>query len=267
MLYTAMVNLHTLAADAAQKAGQILLKYYKNTYEIHDKGYHNPVTTADHEADAFLKQFLMEATPEYGWLSEETVDSPERLDKEFVWIVDPLDGTKEFIEGIPHFVTSIGLAQNGIPILGVLYNPVTEELIRTDQDGVVWYQDQKAVLCQETLLKDVGCLNSRSETRRGLWKPWANEFKELIPIGSVAYKLGLVAAGQQDFFVTLPPKNEWDVCAGHALLKGLGGTMKTITGAEISYNQPDTIIKPGMTGGNKALVEAFINRYNARKGK
>ncbi|MBT3227953.1 MAG: 3'(2'),5'-bisphosphate nucleotidase CysQ [Candidatus Marinimicrobia bacterium] len=267
MLYTAMVNLHTLAADAAQKAGQILLKYYKNTYEIHDKGYHNPVTTADHEADAFLKQFLMEATPEYGWLSEETVDSPERLDKEFVWIVDPLDGTKEFIEGIPHFVTSIGLAQNGIPILGVLYNPVTEELIRTDQDGVVWYQDQKAVLCQETLLKDVGCLNSRSETRRGLWKPWANEFKELIPIGSVAYKLGLVAAGQQDFFVTLRPKNEWDVCAGHALLKGLGGTMKTITGAEISYNQPDTIIKPGMTGGNKALVEAFINRYNARKGK
>ncbi|MBC8377136.1 MAG: 3'(2'),5'-bisphosphate nucleotidase CysQ [FCB group bacterium] len=262
-----MINLHTLATDAAIKAGEILLKYYKNAYEIQDKGYHNPVTTADHEADAFLKHFLLEATPDFGWLSEETIDSPQRLDKEFVWIVDPLDGTKEFIEGVPDFVTSIGLVQNGIPILGVLYNPVTEELIRTDDAGVVWYQDQKATLCQETALIDVGCLNSRSETRRGLWKTWASEFKELIPIGSVAYKLGLVAAGQQDFFVTLRPKNEWDVCAGHALLLALGGTLKTITGAEISYNQPDTIIRPGMTGGNRDLVEAFISTFNARKGK
>ncbi len=262
-----MINLHTLATNAALKAGDILLNYYKNAYDIHDKGYHNPVTTADHEADAFLKNFLLEATPEFGWLSEETVDSPERLDKEFVWIVDPLDGTKEFIEGVPHFVTSIGLVQNGTPILGVLYNPVTKELIRTDENGLVWYQEQKAILCQETMLINVGCLNSRSETRRGLWKPWAIEFKELIPIGSVAYKIGLVAAGMQDFFVTLRPKNEWDVCAGHALLLALGGNMKTVTGEEITYNQRDTIISPGMTGGNRKLVDAFVNRYSSRKGK
>ena len=98
-----MKNLHTLAADAALQAGSILLKYYKNAYEIKDKSYHNPVTTADHEADAFLKEFLMQATPDFGWLSEETIDSEDRLDKEYVWIVDPLDGTKEFIEGVPHF--------------------------------------------------------------------------------------------------------------------------------------------------------------------
>ena len=262
-----MTNLHALAADAALQAGNILLKYYQNSYEIKDKGYHNPVTTADHETDAFLKKFLMEATPDFGWLSEETVDSPDRLEKEFVWIVDPLDGTKEFIEGVPHFVTSIGLVRNGIPILGVLYNPVTQEMIKTDESGVVLYNDKPAKLCQESVLKDVGCLNSRSETRRGLWEPWANEFKELIPIGSVAYKLGLVAAGQQDFFVTLRPKNEWDVCAGHALLLAHGGTMKTITGKEIVYNQRDTIIKPGMTGGNQDLVDAFIERYNTREGK
>ena len=262
-----MINLHALAADAALQAGSILLKYYKNSYEIRDKSYHNPVTTADHEADAFLKKFLMTATPEFGWLSEETVDSPHRLDQDYVWIVDPLDGTKEFIEGVPHFVTSIGLVYQGRPILGVLYNPVTKEMIRTDEEGKVWYQDKQATLCQETELKNVGCLNSRSETRRGLWKPWADEFKTLIPIGSVAYKLGLVAAGQQDFFVTLRPKNEWDVCAGHALLNALGGNMKTTRGREIIYNQENTVIKPGMTGGNTVLVDAFIERYNAREGK
>ena len=262
-----MINLHTLATDAARKAGDILLKYYKNAYEITDKGYHNPVTTADHETDAFLKEFLMAATPDFGWLSEETVDSSHRLDKEYVWIVDPLDGTKEFIEGVPNFVTSIGLVQNGVPILGVLYNPVTAEMIHTDDLGQVWYNQSQADFCQLTELKQVGCLNSRSETRRGLWKPWVNEFKDLIPIGSVAYKLGLVAAGQQDFFVTLRPKNEWDVCAGHALLLAQGGTMKTVTGKQIVYNQKNTVITPGMTGGNLSLVDKFVDRFNVREGK
>ncbi len=262
-----MINLHTLATDAALQAGKILLKYYKNSYEIHDKGYHNPVTTADHEADAFLKDFLMQATPDFGWLSEETVDSEDRLDKEFVWIVDPLDGTKEFIEGVPHFVVSIGLVKNGTPILGVLYNPVKDELIRTDESGAVLFNDNKVEICQLAELQEAGCLNSRSETRRGLWEPWANEFRELVPIGSVAYKLGLVASGQQDFFVTLRPKNEWDVCAGHALLLANGGCLKINTGEEIKYNQRKTIIKPGMTGGNQHLVDAFVQRFNEREGK
>ncbi len=262
-----MINLHSLAADAARQAGQILIKYYKNAYEIQEKSYHNPVTTADHEADAFLKQFLMQATPDFGWLSEETVDSDERLDKEYVWIVDPLDGTKEFIEGVPHFVVSIGLVKDGVPVLGVLYNPIRKEMIRTDETGIVRFNEEPAGICQATRLKDVGCLNSRSETRRGLWEPWAAEFKELIPIGSVAYKLGLTASGRQDFFVTLRPKNEWDICAGHALLLANGGCMKTNTGQDIKYNQRKTIITPGMTGGNSHLVDAFIKRFNEREGK
>lgn len=262
-----MIDLHTLAAEAAQKAGKILLKYYKNSYEIRDKGYHNPVTTADHEADALLRSILMEATPYYGWLSEETVDTEDRLDKEFVWIVDPLDGTKEFIEGVPQFVVSIGLVQHGVPVLGVLYNPVKDEMFRTDAAGTVWYNTVEAQMCQSQELSQVGCLNSRSETRRGLWAPWANEFKELIPIGSVAYKLALVASGQEDFFVTLRPKNEWDICAGHALLLAQGGTLKTNTGLDIVYNQRKTVITPGLTGGNTELVNAFVARFIAREGK
>ncbi|NQV15553.1 3'(2'),5'-bisphosphate nucleotidase CysQ [bacterium] len=256
-----MINLHNLASDAALQAGKILLKYYKNSYDIHDKGYHNPVTTADHEADAFLKEFLMQTTPNFGWLSEETIDTDERLEKEYVWVVDPLDGTKEFIEGVPHFVVSIGLVKNGRPILGVLYNPIREELIRTDESDGVWFNSEKAELCQLEKLIEVGCLNSRSETRRGLWKPWTDHFRVLKPIGSVAYKLGLVAGGQEDFFVTLRPKNEWDICAGHALLLANGGCMKSITGGEIKYNQRNTIITPGMAGGNPMLVDAFVAKY------
>ena len=97
-----------LAKKAAIEAGKVILKYYKADYEIKEKGYHNPVTTADHASDEILKLILMGERPNYGWLSEETVDSPMRLSKEKVWVVDPIDGTKEFIEGVPNFVVIIG---------------------------------------------------------------------------------------------------------------------------------------------------------------
>ena len=122
-----MVKELNLAVRAAKEAGAIIMEYYKADYEIHDKGYHNPVTTADHAADSLLKEMLTESCPDYGWLSEETVDSPDRLSKERVWVVDPLDGTKEFIEGVPQFVVSIAIVENGEPVVGVLYNPVTKD--------------------------------------------------------------------------------------------------------------------------------------------
>ena len=89
-----MKNELKIARDSAVEAGRIILNYYKADYEIKDKGYHNPVTTADHAADKVLKEILPDSFPDYGWLSEETIDSKLRLKKEKVWVVDPLDGTK-----------------------------------------------------------------------------------------------------------------------------------------------------------------------------
>ena len=132
-----------LAINASLKAGEIIMQYYCDDYEIKEKGYHNPVTTADNEADSYLKSTLMSARPQYGWLSEETVDSKERLHKERVWIVDPLDGTKEFIEGVPQFVVSLALVEKGIPIIGVLHNPVTKETFHAAKgEGAYLDEDQ-----------------------------------------------------------------------------------------------------------------------------
>lgn len=256
-----MNELLKLAQNAASQAGDILLQYYQNDYEIRDKSYHNPVTTADNAADDFLKDFIMKETPDFGWLSEETKDSPQRLSKEFVWIVDPLDGTKEFIEGVPHFVVSIGLVQHGKPVLGVIFNPVRNQMITANGAGEVLLNGNETALCKGTELNEVGCVNSRSETHRGLWEPWKNTFKNLVPIGSVAYKLALVGTGQEDFFVTLRPKNEWDICAGHAILCANGGILKVLDGTEVRYNKPGTISKPGLVGGNPVLVEKFLKAY------
>ena len=254
-----MISELKIAKEAALEAGGLILNYYKADYEIKDKGYHNPVTTADHAADTRLKEILTEARPVYGWLSEETVDSPDRLNKERTWVVDPLDGTKEFIEGVPHFVVSVGLVENGNPIIGVLFNPVTKELF-TASTGEGAFLDDKPIRClTKDEVSDMVILNSRSETRRGLWIPFDGAFAELRSIGSVAYKLGLTAAGKADIFASLRPKNEWDICAGNCIINEAGGKLIDLRGNRIIFNQEKTLIEPGLIAGDIEAVDKTFN--------
>lgn len=251
-----------LAINASFKAGEIIMQYYCADYEIKEKGYHNPVTTADNEADSYLKSTLMSARPQYGWLSEETVDSKSRLSKERVWIVDPLDGTKEFIEGVPQFVVSIALVEKGTPIIGVLHNPVTKETFHAVK-GKGTYLDGNVYRCSiKDSTTDMLILNSRSETRKGLWEPYKQYFKELKPIGSVAYKMGLTATGKADIFVTLRPKNEWDVCAGTCLINEAGGKVIDLNGKELTFNNQKTLIEPGLIAGYNLSVEKTFKIFN-----
>ena len=119
---------------AARNAGKILMKYFSDSdKKVKYKSFNNPVTIADHEADQYIADFIGGEFPDDGWLSEETVDTPERLNKSRVWIVDPLDGTKEFIEGVPHFSVSIALVEDGYPVVGVIYNPYTKEMFSAEK--------------------------------------------------------------------------------------------------------------------------------------
>lgn len=253
------------AIEAAREAGLIIMQYYKSKYEIRDKSYHNPVTTADHAADKYLRETLTEAYPEYGWLSEETVDTQERLNCGRVWVVDPLDGTKEFIEGVPHFVVSVALVEDGEPIIGVLYNPASDELFTAVKGNGAFLDSERLSCSTETEFKDMVILNSRSETRRGLWEPYSIDFKEQRAVGSVAYKLGLTSAGRADIFASLRPKNEWDICAGHCILREAGGEMVTLEGKKITYNNEKTLITPGLIASNAEILEDSINLFKQKK--
>ena len=246
------------ATTAAHEAGNIIHSFYHSEYEVRMKGKGNPVTEADIAADNKLKEILTTEFPNYGWLSEETRDTPDRLTKKRVWVVDPIDGTKEFVEGIPNFVVSIGLVENGTPILGVIHNPINKDTYTATLGGGIFFNGKQSTISDKTNFSQISILNSRSETRQGLWEPYILHFKKLIPIGSIALKLAMVAANQTDMVASLKPKNEWDICAGHCLINEAGGTLLTNEGKRISYNNPKTLITPGLVAGNESVVNSFI---------
>ena len=252
-----MYNEELISAKvAARNAGKILMKYYKSDKnEVKMKGVDNPVTIADNEADQYLCNFLMGEFPNDGWLSGETVGTGERLNRHRGWIVDPLDGTKEFIEGIPHFAVSIGFVYKGEPVVGVIYNPATDEMFSSQKGKGVYLNGNKVIASQKNHLIDSSITVSRSEFKRNEWEPFRNDFKSIKPIGSVAYKLALVSAGEYEIFATIAPKNEWDICAGDCLISEAGGVFKTINDKKIIYNQKKTLVTDTIIATNSILFE------------
>jgi myo-inositol-1(or 4)-monophosphatase len=258
-----------LAREAALSAGEILERYFRERgFEIDQKGKDNPVTTADFDADSEIKRLLRGPFPEYGWLSEETADNSDRLSCRRVWIVDPLDGTKEFIKGIPEFVIAIALAEDSNPILGVTYNPIKREMFWCARscgcymiDGTAFpgsvaqleSQSQQVRVTPTPTLENATVLASRSETSRGEWKRYEGKLR-VNPIGSVAYKLALVAAGRADATFTRTPKSEWDIASGAALIIEAGGRITDIDGSQLRFNKPSVKLK-GFVASNALLHE------------
>ena len=205
------------AVTAARRAGDIIRGFFHGQYTVRSKAHGHPVTDADLRANECIQTIIQQAFPDDGWLSEETRDSSDRMRHQRVWIVDPLDGTKEFIQKIPEFCVSIALVEDGVPIVGVSYNPISSELFSAARGLGMHRNGTQRHTSETSNLADTRVFASRSETARGEWDLLKSSF-HVVPTGSVAYKLALVAAGLGDATFTLTPKHEWDVCAGAVLL-------------------------------------------------
>jgi myo-inositol-1(or 4)-monophosphatase len=211
------------------------------------KAGHDPVTEADRAVDAVLRQALLREGE--GWLSEESADDLSRLDKSRVWVVDPLDGTREFVMGLPEFCVSIGFVENGRPVAGGIYNPATRETVIGSIDSGVLYNGKPAHPSQRASLPGALILASRSEVKRGEWQQFQGGDFQVRPMGSVAYKLALVAAGVADITFTLTPKNEWDVAAGAALVASAGGFVATLDNTPLRCNNRNPLLSGLMASG------------------
>ncbi len=222
------------------------------------------MTHADLEADEEIRRALGGAFPEDAILTEETVGRFPRAGAERLWIVDPLDGTKEFIEGVPQFAVSVGLSVAGEPVAACVYQPLTRECFWAVAGGGAWLGDQRLAVSETESLQKSTLLSSRTEMKRGQLDPCRDLFRALEPIGSAAFKLALVACARGDLWLSMAPKNEWDVCAGDLLVREAGGVFVTLDTGPRSYNQEDLLLRPPMLAGPAHLIEEFRAR-SARK--
>jgi len=247
---------------ALEATHAVFARFTPGAIETEYKVGHDPVTEADRALDAVLRKELLREGE--GWLSEESVDDPIRLQRSRVWVVDPLDGTREFVKGIPEFCASVGFVENGRPIAGGIYNPATHETFLGSVDSGVTYNGKPAQPSQRKTLDGALVLASRSEVKRGEWKRFENAAFKIRAMGSVAYKLALVSAGLADITFTLTPKNEWDVVGGAALVQSAGGFVSTLEKTDLTANRRDPLLSGLLASGPLlkdellALVEPHV---------
>ena len=243
------------ALDLAAKA---LVAFTPGEIEAQMKQGDDPLTAADVAVDTALKAALPRQGE--GWLSEETADDPARLECSRVWIVDPIDGTREFVMGIPEWCVSIALVIDGRPVAGGILSVANDQRIVGSVDDGVTLNGEPVACTSRDDIRGALVLGSRSEVKRGEWAPFFSTPIAVRNMGSVAYKLGLVAAGLADATWTLVPKNEWDVAGGAALVAAAGGTVMGLDYEPVTFNQPKTLMggfiatAPGITGAVQDLI-------------
>lgn len=248
---------------AAKKAGEEILKYYQANYNVEQKADKSPVTGADLASNRVILSELEDF--DAGILSEELADNSERLDKKRVLIVDPMDGTMDFIKKTGEFTIMIGLVEEGRPILGVVYKPVND-IIYYAVKGEGAFIDKGERSPQKITVSDVddfsqvemvGSRFHRSETESKLVKSLG--IPQIVGCGSAGLKIGLVAEGKAELNINPSDKTlEWDVCAADIILKEAGGKLTDIKGEEFIYNKKDPRNYFGYLASNRKIHEKVV---------
>jgi myo-inositol-1(or 4)-monophosphatase len=224
--------------DTIRTAGTEALRLLAAGFETTKKLDHSPVTSADLAVNQILQSRLQSAFPQDGWLSEESPDGPDRLQKRRVWVVDPIDGTKAFIRGEPEFCISVALIERDQPVVAVIFNPSTNELFSATRGGGLHLND-KQVLTQR-VDGDRQPVVALSPWERHIGRFTALEpFTDSRPMRSIAWAIALTASGRIQAVATLEPENEWDVAAGALLITEAGGTICDGSGQYLTFNRPE----------------------------
>ncbi len=216
-------------AEVAEEAGRIAMHHWRGDFEQWEKSPGNPVSEVDMAIDQFLKKELARLDPEAGWLSEETADDPERLLRSRIWVVDPIDGTRDFVRGRPGWAVSIALVEAGRPIFGVLDAPARSEK---------W----QATLGGGATLNGLPISASTHGSMSGARVPADALPKgdvDLIAVfkpNSIALRMAMVAADEADLVAALRWGNEWDIAAAALICTEAGAVVSDAHGAPVRYN-------------------------------
>jgi 3'(2'), 5'-bisphosphate nucleotidase len=226
-----------------RQAGAVIMSIYATDFAVRGKTDASPVTEADEKAEAVILPALAALTPDVPVVAEEAVAAGNipQVSNRF-WLVDPLDGTKEFISRNGEFTVNIALIENGRPVLGVVFAPALERLFAgvvgqgayvVDRDG------QRSIRCRAVPEQGLTVVASRSHGDAAALDAFlaGRKVAQLANAGS-SLKLCLVAAGEADLYPRLGRTMEWDIAAGHAVLAAAGGKIDTVAGAPLGYGKP-----------------------------
>ncbi|HNS50879.1 MAG TPA: 3'(2'),5'-bisphosphate nucleotidase CysQ [Anaerolineae bacterium] len=255
------------ALQLARRAGDAIMGLYPAGLAVQRKAGDEPVTEADRVADAIIAGGLRAAFPQDGLLTEESEDDRSRLGKERVWIVDPLDGTTEFIGRTGEFSVHIALAIGGLPALGVVAQPARERVYYAVRGQGAYLlgngRAERLRVSAERVPARMRLVVSRSHA-----SPFVEAARRALGIiqanraGSVGIKVSLVAQGAYDLYLATTISKEWDFCAPHALLAEAGGTMTDLCGTELAYNKADVSLCTGLVASNgrahAEIVDALL---------
>jgi 3'(2'), 5'-bisphosphate nucleotidase len=252
-----------VAKTLAVRAGAILLKHY-SAPAVHWKGRDNPVTEADRAASAFLVEELKRLFPEDGILCEEEPDDAQRLSKSRVWIIDPMDGTKEFIDHRDEFAVMVGLAVHGIPSLGVVYQPTTEKLYYALTGSGAFVKTEKATRLlrvspeSNPLRMTVALSRSHHSPEVDLIRGRLGIHKS-ISLGSLGLKAGLICEGLAHLYLHIGlGTNQWDTCAPQAILHEAGGRITNASNAALQYNSAEPRNLGGVIASNGTIHDRIV---------
>ena len=227
----------TLLLEAARAAGQIARDRRATGLDIQTKAGGSPVTDGDLAANAFLLDTLRAARPDYGWLSEESLDDPDRLNRQRIFVVDPIDGTVAYIKDRPWWTVALAVVENGQPIAAVVHAPMLDETFTAVRGEGARLNGHPIRASDADRLEDASMLADAALLERPIWEePWPA--MRLHRRNSIAYRMALVGAGGFDAAISLGPKWDWDLAAG-ALIASEGGAVATDhAGGPLRFNRP-----------------------------
>lgn len=226
-----------LLTEAALEAGHIARGFWRQSPQVWEKPGLGPVTEADLAVNAHLRGVLRHARPEYGWLSEEDPDGPERLNAARVFVLDPIDGTRAFIAGEESFAISIAIVEGGRPVTGLVYLPARDRLYTATLHGPALCDGSPIEASRQTGAAGATLLATTPTMAPEHWPGGVPKVKRSFR-ASLAYRMCLVAEGRFDAMMTLRPAWEWDIAAGALIAARAGAVVTDRHGAGLVFNRP-----------------------------
>jgi myo-inositol-1(or 4)-monophosphatase len=227
-----------LLRATVREAAELALSFKTGAIAHGRKDDGSPVSEADHAVDQLLAARLRTARPDYGWLSEESAPDLKRHGAQRTFILDPIDGTRDFLRGGKDWTVAISIIEEGTPILAVIANPARDETYEARAGRGAYLNGRRIFASKASHLEGARIVVSRSAAAKNPWRgPWPGAV--LTGANALAYRLALVASGEADVAFALNPKWEWDIAAGALLVSEAGGAITSASGAPLQFNSPE----------------------------